>query len=137
MAKENKTEVILYSVGGIKGTSPYLEPFNKAGVPVILSQIHLDEVIFKNIGTYENMKFVNIETSEEDVSKYLGEHAKRDESKDTIKDTTTFALWIKNELQPIVSKVEITKKNISGPGLVLSPVSASMRQLKMFQEMMQ
>ena len=103
MTKESKTEAILYFIGN-DGTSPYLEPFNKAKVPVLLSQIHLDEVIFKNIAPYEGLNFVNIETSEEDVNKYLGDEGKN-QNKEPMKDATTFALWIKNELQPVVTKV--------------------------------
>lgn len=45
-------------------------------------------------------------------------------------DLTTFPIWIKNELQPYVGKVIVSKKNISTPGLVISPISTSMRQMQ-------
>ena len=42
--------------------SPYLEPYTKAGLPVLLVNTSIDEVIFRNLGNYEELKFVNIET---------------------------------------------------------------------------
>jgi hypothetical protein len=56
---------------------------------------------------------------------------KHDESKGIkSEDLTTFPIWIKSELQPFVAKVVVSKKNISSPGLVISPISTSMRQMK-------
>jgi hypothetical protein len=71
-----------------------------------------------------------------DLSKFL-EDVKHDESKGIkSEDLTTFPMWIKNELQPLVSKVVVSRKNISGPGLVISPFSASMRQMQIMKEIM-
>ena len=47
--------------------SPYVYPLLKAGIPVIVSPTHIDEFIFKEIDTYEGLKFSNIETDHEDV----------------------------------------------------------------------
>ena len=44
-------------------------------------------------------------------------------------DITSFSLWIKNELQPYVDKVVVSKKAMLGPALVLSPISSAMRQM--------
>jgi hypothetical protein len=44
---------------------------------------------------------------------------------------------MKNELQPFVDKVNVSKKSIKGPGLVISPISSSTRQMEFFKRMME
>lgn len=110
--------------------SPFLEPYNKACVPVLITHTHIDEAIFRESPEYEGLKFVNIETTDEDLSKYMPE-MKHDESRGIkAEDLTSFPIWMKSELQPFVSKVVVSRKNITSPGLVISPVSTSMRQMR-------
>lgn len=98
LMKEKQDKIFyMFSAGKhISKRSPHLEPYNKAGLPVIMLNVHIDEIVFREIGTYKDFKFANIETDEEDLSKYL-EEVKHDESKGIkSEDLTTFPLWIKN-----------------------------------------
>lgn len=52
--------------------SPYYEPFKSSDVPVIFINLHVDEMVFQGVPTFKGKyKFVNIETSYEEVSKEL------------------------------------------------------------------
>lgn len=71
---KEKQDKIFYMFSAGKDTakqSPHLEPYNKAGLPVLLINIHIDEIVFRDMGNYKNLTFANIETDEEDLSKYL------------------------------------------------------------------
>jgi HSP90 family molecular chaperone len=125
--------------------SPYVYPLAKAGIPVLIAPTHIDEFIFKEIDTYEGLKFSNIETDHDDVERAIkgAEEANPEKKEEDLtegikeEDITGFSLWIKNELQPFVDKVVVSKKKISGPALVISPLSASMRQMAIMRKMME
>lgn len=51
--------------------SPYAYPLQKAGIPVLVCPTHIDEFIFREIDTYEGLKFSNIETDHEDVERAI------------------------------------------------------------------
>ena len=51
-------------------------------------------------------------------------------------DLTSFSLWIKNELQPYVSKVVVSGKELLGPALVISPITSGMRQMAFMRTLM-
>lgn len=40
--------------------SPYMYPLIQAGIPVLIATTHIDEFIFREIDTYEGLKFSNI-----------------------------------------------------------------------------
>jgi len=64
LMKEKQDKIFyMFSLGKGK-QSPHLEPYIKAGLPVLLINVHIDEVIFRSIGNYKNFSFANIETSE-------------------------------------------------------------------------
>ena len=44
----------------VANDSPYVYPLTKAGIPVIIASTHIDEVIFKEIDTFEGLKFSNV-----------------------------------------------------------------------------
>lgn len=52
-------------------------------------------------------------------------------------DLTAFSLWIKNELQPYVSKVVVSSKDLLGPALVISPITSGMRQMAFMRTLME
>ena len=88
-------------------SSPFMEPFKGTDIPVLILTNNIDEMCFQQQGSYKNKKFSNVETSYEEIIKDLG---KKEEDISTYsripeEDVTTFSLWLKNELQPIVSKV--------------------------------
>lgn len=51
--------------------SPYAYSLTKAGVPVIIANTHIDEVVFRELDTFEGLKFANVETDTEDVERVL------------------------------------------------------------------
>ncbi len=40
--------------------NPYIYPLTKAGVPVIIANTHIEQIIFHEMGTYEGLKFANV-----------------------------------------------------------------------------
>ena len=51
--------------------SPYVYPLTKAGIPVLIANTHIDEAIFRELDTFEGLKFANVETDTEDVERNL------------------------------------------------------------------
>ncbi len=47
---------------------------------------------------------------------------------------TTFSLWLKNELQPTVSKVTLSKRLKDTPAIIVGQVSSSMRMIMQMME---
>lgn len=62
--------------------SPYLEPFRGTDIPVLIINIHIDEMIFRQIDTHADCKFVNVESDYEEVSRDLKTLVKESEKKD-------------------------------------------------------
>lgn len=74
--------------------------------------------------TFKNKyKFVNIETSYEEVAKELiTDEASQDaaNTKEVVPedDVPAFSLWLKKELEPVVNKVQISKRLTDSPALI-------------------
>jgi TNF receptor-associated protein 1 len=49
-------------------------------------------------------------------------------------DVATFSLWLKNELQPTVSKVSLSKRLKDTPAIVVGQMSSSMRMMMQMME---
>ena len=49
-------------------------------------------------------------------------------------DVTNFCLWLKNELQPIVAKVTLSKRLKDTPAIVVGEMSSSMRMMMQMME---
>lgn len=108
--------------------SPFMDPFLGAKIPVIYIYVAIDEIVLRNLNEYKKLKFVNIESNYEEVSKeFQGKEV--DTSNGLPQDDITgFCLWIKNELQPVVSQVTISKRLKDAPTIVISQASSGMRQ---------
>jgi HSP90 family molecular chaperone len=52
--------------------SPFMEPFKGSDLDVMVLTNNVDEIIFQQNGNYKNKRFVNIESSYEEISKDLG-----------------------------------------------------------------
>lgn len=114
--------------------SPYYEPFKHSEVPVIFINLHVDEMVFQGVPTFKGKyKFVNIETSYEEVSKELEPEQKERESKPNTgiheDDLPAFSLWLKKELEPVVNKVQVSKRLTDSPALIQGQMSSGMRQI--------
>ncbi|CAD8157819.1 unnamed protein product [Paramecium octaurelia] len=118
-------------------TSPYMEPFANSEIPVILTMNHMDEVVFKQINEYSSKKFVNIESDQAEVDKVAQKSTEENEKKEETNVETTipndeitpFCLWLKNELNPIISQVQISKRLKTSPAIIVSAISSGMRQV--------
>jgi len=62
--EQKKIYYILSSNRDIALNSPYMEPFKDTNIPVIIINIHIDEMIFRQLETYKELKFVNIESDQ-------------------------------------------------------------------------
>lgn len=135
----------IYFVAGqsyeVSMNSPFMEPFknNAEAPPVLILTNQIDEICFQQIGDYKGHKFVNIETSYEEIQKDLGSN--KDEKEETAKtgglpeeDVTTFSLWLKNELSKNVGKVSISKRLKGQPAVLFGQVSSSMRMVMQMME---
>lgn len=138
--KKTTQDCIFYATSASRVTAadnPYVYALSKAEVPVIIATTHFEDMIFQQMGTYEGLKFANVETESEAVDRVLKgvkeEKGEKDEKESDVRvpedDLTSFSLWIKNELQPFVEKVVVSNRQLMGPALVISKTSSAMRQM--------
>ncbi len=79
--------------------------------------------MFREIGNYKGHEFVNIEDASMDIPKdLLKEELEVDQNKVSLpkEDVDNFSMWIRNELQPMVSTVRESKKLTNSPAVVVS-----------------
>lgn len=63
-------------------SSPYMEPFKGTDIPVLIINMHVDEMVFRQLQNYKNKyKFVNVETSYDDIRKDI-QTQQKDEPED-------------------------------------------------------
>lgn len=63
--KHNIQDTIFYGFSPSRITaadSPYIYPLTKAGVPVLICNSHIEEMVFNELDTFEGLKFTNAET---------------------------------------------------------------------------
>jgi TNF receptor-associated protein 1 len=111
----------------------FLENFKESDLPILICSSPLDEMIFKQVGQYKNMKFLNLENESDEYLNQFKQESSSSVNKLPEEDITPFTLWIKNELEPFVSKVSISKRLKDSPILVTSQMSS---QMKMIMTMM-
>lgn len=111
----------------------FLENFKDSDLPILICSSPLDEMIFKQVGQYKNMKFLNLENESDEFLNQFKQESSSTLNKLPEEDITPFTLWIKNELEPYVSKVSISKRLKDSPILVTSQMSS---QMKMIMTMM-
>jgi len=97
--------------------------------------VHFDEVVFRQLSSFKNFKFLNIESETDD---FLTKNKKEDQGTTSSlpeEDVTAYTLWIRNELDTSVTKVVLSKRLTDSPCIVTSPISASMKSMMMmFQQ---
>lgn len=105
----------------------HVEQFKGTDLPILLSTDPIDEMIFKQINTYKDFKFINIENESDDfLEKIRGEKGET-VNKIPEDDITPYTLWLKSELEPFVGKVTVSKRLTNVPILVSSETSANMK----------
>lgn len=106
----------------------YLESYKNQDVPILIASTPLDEMIFKQ-KQFKNFKFVNIENESDDFLNKCKDETSNDINKIPEEEVTPFTLWIKNELEPYVSKVTVSRRLKDSPLLVTSQYSSQMKIL--------
>jgi HSP90 family molecular chaperone len=88
--------------------SPFLEPFKGSNIDVLILANNVDEVLFQQNGDFKGKRFVNVESSYDEISKDLGKGVEDEvasRGKIPEEDITPFCLWLKNELSGLIGKV--------------------------------
>lgn len=115
--------------------SPYLEPFKPKNIPVIFSTMAVDEMIFRSQGDFLGHKFVNIETSMDNIEQEQIESNKYDAEKGIPEsEIVPFTDWVGNELRPKVSKVILSTRLRDTPAIVVGEMPSALRQAYKFME---
>lgn len=114
--------------------SPYMEPFLKNEVPVLYISINVEEMLFRQMQNYKNFKFVNVESPEAEIPRELLKQETTAISRERLpeEDLTPFFAWVRAELQPIVSTVNVSRRLTDSPAVVVSPMTSGMRQMMAF-----
>jgi len=109
-------------------SSPFMDPFRDSNIPVLFIYVAVDEIVFRQLNEYKKLRLINIESNYDEVSKeFAGKEVDISQGL-AAEDTTGFCLWVKNELQPVVSQVSISKRLKEAPAIVISQASSGMRQ---------
>lgn len=119
-------------------SSPYMEPFLNSDIPILLTYNHIDEIVFKQINTYQKKTFINIESEHKEIERITQQADKEKEKKEPKEDESNvvptaeiapLCLWLKNELSPIIQQVQVSKRLKHSPAIVVSQISSGMRQV--------
>lgn len=105
----------------------FLEQFEGTDLPILYSNQPIDEMIFRKINAYKDFKFLNIENETDDFIDKIRDSKGSLVNKIPEDDITPYTLWIKNELEPYVGKVTLSKRLQSTPLLVSSEMSSNMK----------
>jgi len=116
-----------------------MEPFKGTDVDVLILTNNVDEILFQQNENFKGKKFVNVESSYEQIYKDLGKKADESitESRIPEEDVTGFCLWLKNELSEFVNKVTLSKRLKETPGIITGDQSSSMRMMMQMLEAQQ
>ena len=105
----------------------FLESYRDEKLPVLICNNPVDEMIFQQIRTYNEFTFLNLENENDDFLDAIKKNSPSSVSKIPDNDVTAFTLWLKNELQPYVEKVTLSKRLKDSPLIVASEMSANMK----------
>ena len=117
--------------------SPYMEPFKDTDIDVLVLTNNVDEILFQQNTDWKGKKFVNIESSYEEIAKDIGKKSEEDSlarSRIPEDDITPFCLWLKNDLKDSIGKVTISKRLRDTPAILTGQMSSSMRVMLQMME---
>lgn len=111
--------------------SPYMEPFLKNEIPVLFISINVEEMLFRQMENYKGFKFVNVESAEADIPRELQKEEVIATQGERVpeEDITGLCMWVRNELQPVVTTVNVSKRLVDSPAVVVSQMTSGMRQM--------
>lgn len=56
-----------------------MEPFKDSSLPVLIVDSHIDEMVFKQIGTFKGLTLVNVESGYEEISQDLEKNKSKED----------------------------------------------------------
>lgn len=128
MKNQNKIYFLVNSAEkGDMEHNVFLEQFQGTELPILYSNLPIDEMIFKKVNSYKDFKFVNVENESDDFLDKIRQDKGELINKIPEDDITPYTLWMKNELEPYVGKVILSKRLQTTPMLVSSEMSANMK----------
>lgn len=98
-----------------------MEPFKDSDLDVIILTNNVDEILFQQNSDWKGKKFVNIESSFDEIAKDIGKKPEEDSlarSRIPENDVTSFCLWLKNDLKDNIAKVTISKRLTDTPAIL-------------------
>ena len=117
--------------------SPFMEPFKSTKLDVLILSNNVDEILFQQNGDFKGKRFVNVESSYDEIAKDIGKgHEDEVATRSRIpeQDITPFCLWVKNELNTVIGKVQVSKRLKETPAILSGQMSSSMRLMMQMME---
>ena len=137
---QKKIYFFLCSSNQAAKNSPYMEQFYTNDIPVLYISVNIEEMIFRELQHYKNFNFANIEELNTELPKeLLKEKSSMEIEKKSLpkEDQQNFTMWIRNELQPVVTIVNVTSKLSNSPAMLVGQVTSGMRQMLAFMDQAQ
>lgn len=130
------TQKEIFYVSGTDITSieknPSLEIFKKNDVEVLYLTDPIDEFVFEHLREYMELKFKLIESSDIDLEKKAG--SAQDE--DSLKSLNNFIGYLKTIYGDKIEKIEISKRLVNSPCILLNPSDGPSVQMEKVMKMM-
>ncbi len=131
----NESQKEIYYVSGTDITSieknPSLEIFRKNEIEVLYLTDPIDEFVFEHLREYNGIKFKLIESSDIDLEKPV----QKDQDEDTLKDLNNFTGYLKTIYGDKIEKIEISKRLVDSPCILLNPSDGPSVQMEKVMKM--
>lgn len=129
------TQKEIFYVSGTDITSieknPSLEIFRKNDVEVLYLTDPIDEFVFEHLREYMELKFKLIESSDIDLEKKAGS----DQDEDSLKNLNNFIGYLKTIYGDKIEKIEISKRLVNSPCILLNPSDGPSVQMEKVMKM--
>ncbi|SBT35151.1 heat shock protein 90, putative [Plasmodium ovale wallikeri] len=137
--KDNQKNIYYFSANdrNVALTSPYMEPFKKQNIDVILLFEEIDEFVLMNLQSYNGSKFVSIDSSQnEDFDDVIMNANKTDDVQKqkqggifTEEQKAELEKYIKDVLGSKCSDVKFSERLTSSPAVVTGFLSPTLRKV--------
>ena len=131
--KDSQKEI--YYVSGTDVASieknPSLEIFKKNDIEVLYLTDPIDEFVFEHLREYDKTKFKLIESSDIDLEKPAGS----DQDEGSLKDLNNFIGYLKTIYGDKIEKIEISKRLVNSPCILLNPSDGPSVQMEKVMKM--
>ncbi len=131
--KDSQKEI--YYVSGTDVASieknPSLEIFKKNDIEVLYLTDPIDEFVFEHLKEYDKTKFKLIESSDIDLEK----PAESNQDEGSLKDLNNFIGYLKTIYGDKIEKIEISKRLVNSPCILLNPSDGPSVQMEKVMKM--